>query len=254
MDKPGSTLPATHRTAHVFVDESGTAGQSPVLAIGALRFQSGHGRLITKLQQFRDRADWRSECHFTDVKRLNVHRYREVIRIIAASDARFVCLVVDRQQDDPFAKRGAVPWKVHAQLTISVLNRTITGDEVVSATVDNLTVPSDVNYEGYIRSAVNRQRRRLAVATVCRMDSRACWGIQIADLLTGAVAHQYRQAHDPRVKAGTPKGALAAFVSEQFNLTTLVGASSHRLRVVEHRPNRGPRRRLEVVDDQRSIS
>jgi hypothetical protein len=45
---------------------------------------------------------------------------------------------------------------------------------------------------------------RLAVATICRMDSRACWGIQLADVLTGAVAHQYRQACDPRVKAGTP--------------------------------------------------
>jgi hypothetical protein len=123
---------------------------------------------------------------------------------------------------------------VHAQLTISVLGRAISGNEIIAATVDNLTMPGDVNYEGYIRSAVNRQRGRLAVATICRMDSRACWGIQLADVLTGAVAHQHRQACDPRVKAGTPKGLLAAFVAEQFNLATLLGADSQRLRVFAH--------------------
>jgi hypothetical protein len=32
-------------------------------------------------------------------------------------------------------------------------------------------------------NAVNETRRRLAVATVWRMDSRACWGIQPADVL-----------------------------------------------------------------------
>jgi len=246
-------LPASHSTAHVFVDESGTARQSSVLAIGALRFTNGHGRLVTELQQFRDRNDWRSECHFTDVKRLNVHRYREVVRMVAASDARFTCLVIDCRDADPFARRSAVPWKVHAQLTITILGRAIVGSEIISATVDNLSLPGGVNYEGYIRSAVNRQRGRLAVATICRMDSRACWGIQVADLLTGAVAHHYRQAHDPRVLPGTPKGVLARFVAEQFNLSTLVGARSQRLRVIEHSPMRRPHRRLEPVADRRSV-
>jgi len=220
-----------------------------VLAIGALKFPSGHGRLVTELQQFRDRSEWRSECHFSDAKRLNAHCYREVVRIVAASDTRFTCLLVDRRQNDPFDRQGALPWKVHAQLTISVLGRAISGNEIISATVDNLTMPGDVNYEGYVRSAVNRQRGRLAVATVCRMDSRACWGIQVADVLTGAVAHQYRQACDARVKAGTPKGSLAAFVAEQFNLDTLVGADSPRLRVIEHAPARHGRRRLAAAGD-----
>lgn len=230
------TLPRGHRTAHLFVDESGIARQSPILVLGALRFSSGHGRLINQLTQFRQRTNWRAEMHFSEVKRPSAHLYREALRIALRSDLQFTCLVIDRTRPNPFFRPGGTPWKTHAQATIALLNRAIDANEVVSATIDDLSVPAQVNYEEYIRNAVNATCDRLAVATVCRMDSRACWGIQLADVLTGAVAHQYRQLIDPRVKASNVKGDLAAFVAEQFAVPSLVGARTARLRVWDQGP------------------
>lgn len=246
MKQTGRTLPTNHRTSLVFVDESGSASNTPVLAVGAIKFPSGHGRLITELQQFRDRSGWRGEAHFNEAKRLNAHLYREAVRILAASDARFSCVVIDRTKYDPFRGRRE-PWKTHAQLTIALLVQAIAGDEIVSATIDHLSMPPDVNYEGYIRAAVNKQKGRLALATVCRMDSRACWGIQLADVLTGAVAHQYRQRVDGSVTAGSPRGQLAAFIAEQFNLGSLVAASSQRFAVREQVAPTRARRNVRVL-------
>lgn len=253
MPKPHRCLPASHRTAHVFVDESGTARQSRILAVGALKFRGGHGPVFTELEQFRHRSGWRREAHFVDVATKNAHIYREAVRILAASDARFNCLVIDCDEADPFRKPNAIAWKVHAQLAIALVGRAISGDEIVSVTLDNISLPAGVNYESYVRQAVNRQKDRLAVATVSRMDSRACWGIQMTDLLTGAVAHQYRQRFDPRAKAGSAKGAFAAFVADQFNLPTLVDADSQRVQVVRHE---GARRRsgMRTVPAQQSTS
>lgn len=240
-----SHLPSTHRTAHLFIDESGLARQSPVLVVGAVRFTNGHGRLINELTQFRDRTQWRSEMHFSEVKRPNAHLYREIIRLALRSDLRFTCLVIDRTTTNPFFRPGNEPWKTHAQAAIALINRAIVGDEIVSVTLDDFGVPAPVNFEEYIRNAVNRTNRRLAVATLCRMDSRACWGIQLADVFAGAVAHHYRQLLDHRVRASNVKGQLAAFVAEQFEVESLVAANTRRLRVLDHDDRSA--RRLQIV-------
>jgi hypothetical protein len=227
-------LPPTHRTAHLFIDESGIARQSPIFVLGAVRFTSGHGRLINELTQFRHRSQWRSEMHFSEVKRSNAHLYREIMRIAVQSGLEFTCLVINRTKTSPLFRTGSEPWKTHAQGAIALINRAIVGHEIVSVTLDDYGVPAPVNFEEYIRTAVNRTKRRLAVATVCRMDSRACWGIQLADVLAGAVGHQYRQLVDPRIKASNTKGQLAAFVAGQFNVESFVDADTRSLHVLGH--------------------
>lgn len=199
--------------------------------------------MFTELERFRQRSGWRKEAHFVDLATKNAHIYGEAVRILAASDVRFTCLVAECDDAQPGRKPGTVAWKVHAQLAIALLGRVISGDEIVSVTLDDISLPAGVNYESYVRQAVNRQKDRLAVATVSRMDSRACWGIQMTDVLTGAVAHQHRQQFDPRAKAGSAKGSFAAFVAEQFNLPSLIDAESRRVHVVRHG---GSRRRRAV--------
>lgn len=226
-------LPVLHRTAAIFVDESGIARQSPILAMGALKFRGGYGLVVNEIELLRERSDWRSEAHFSNVTRVRAHLYRELVGILAQSDATFRCLVLDTRERDPFASKRPA-WKTHAQLAISTLTDAIAPGEIASATLDHLTVPLDVNYEAYVRAAVNRQLDRLGLATTCRMDSKACWGIQLADVLTGAVAHHYRQAYGDRsATAGSPRGQVAACVAERFNLDTLCAASSPRFRVTE---------------------
>lgn len=238
--RPAHLPPPGHPTLQVYVDESGVGNQSRFLAVGALIFRRDHGLVTNQLATLRDRADWRKEAHFVDINRTTAHLYREAINILASSDGRFVCTVIDKDSWNPLNSRREV-WKTHAQLTIQLLNAVIgKGSPILSVVVDHFTTPAAVNYEGYLATSINRTQGYLAVAGVNRMDSRACIGLQMADILTGAVGHQYRQGHDPTARAASPKGQVAAHVAQAWNLPTLVGATTPRLKVVDVRP---PQRR-----------
>jgi hypothetical protein len=228
----------------VYVDESGVANQSRYFALGALVFRRDHGLVTNEIAVLRDQAEWRKEAHFVEVNRTTAHLYRAAVDIVAKSDGRFVCAVVDKDEWNPLASRRD-SWKTHAQLTIQLLGAVVgKGHPILSVLIDHLTTPAAVNYEGYVATAVNRTQGYLAIAGVNRMDSRSCIGLQLADILTGAVAHQYRQDKDPTARAGSPKGQVAAHVAQAWNLSTLVGAGSPRFKVVELSK---PRRRRPVA-------
>lgn len=253
--RPLHLPPPGHPTLQVYVDESGVANQSRYFALGALVFRRDHGIVTNEIAVLRDQAEWRKEAHFVEVNRTTAHLYRAAVDIVARSDGRFVCAVVDKDEWNPLASRRDA-WKTHAQLTIQLLGAVVgKGHPILSVLVDHLTTPAAVNYEGYVATAinrtqgyvataVNRTQGYLAIAGVNRMDSRSCIGLQLADILTGAVAHQYRQDKDPTARAGSPKGQVAAHVAQAWNLSSLVGAGSPRFKVVELSK---PRRRRPVA-------
>jgi len=167
------------------------------------------------------------------VKKGTAHFYREAVRVLYASGCRFSCLVADKAKKNPM-KPGLESWKNYAQMTILAVGDLITWKRpLLSVVVDNLSTPAEVNYEGYIATAINTKHSYLAVAGINRMNSRACWGLQMADVLTGAVVHQYRQTRDPSAKPGSVKGQLAADIASMWGLDSLIGASSTRFTVRE---------------------
>lgn len=236
--RPAYLPPPGHPTLQVYIDESGIANQSRFLAIGALVFRRDHGLVTNQFLTLRDRTGWRKEAHFVEINRTTAHLYREAINVVASSDGRFVCAVIDKDEWNPFSSRREA-WKTHAQVTIQLLNAVIgKGHPILSVVVDHLTTPQTVNYEGYLATAINRTQGYLAVAGVNRMDSRACVGLQLADVLTGAVGHQYRQGHDSTARSASPKGQVAEHVAQSWNLASLVGASTPRFKVVDIRTQR----------------
>lgn len=229
------------RPTTIYVDESGISRQSPYLAIGALKMGNGQGLVVNQLEQLRSKSSWTSEARFSDITSKSAHLHREATRIIAkAEDTRFRCVVLDQRRGDKLL-RGKDSWRSAAQVTIKTLTAAIWNHEVATAVIDHISVPPEVNYEGYITAAVNRQIGRQALVSAVRMHSRSCWGLQMADVLTGAVAHQYRQKVDNTAKPRSPKGRTAADIAGYFNLESLVEADSQKFKVftAEHRVVKG---------------
>lgn len=216
----------------IYVDESGIAGNSPFLGIGALKLRAEHGLLTNRLDLYRSRTGWQSEAHFASITRTTAYHHIEVARMLADTSARFRCAVIDcsGQRRHPFSNPRKAAWRIHAQLTIRHVSRVMFDDEMATVIVDKLTVPEEVNYDAYVNRAINAQLQRNAAVMTVRMDSASCWGLQLVDLLTGATVHQYRQAVDKSAKAGSPKGRVAAEVAAAFNLNGLVDADSPRFR------------------------
>ncbi|WP_114794931.1 hypothetical protein [Gaiella occulta] len=113
--------------------------------------------------------------------------YKEVIDIVrGAPGVRFSCFVADRQMADPVSRFGS-PWAAYERLAAQLLIGSIQPDELVCVLADEYSTPDHVCFETDVRESVNSRLGRLAVTSVCRLDSRAAVPLQLVDMLTAAV-------------------------------------------------------------------
>jgi len=209
-------LEKNHPTALAFLDESGSISQDRFFAVGLLKLVEP-ADLLRAVQKLRDRNHWYQEIHFVDLTKGTLPFYKSVVDTIAAhADAQYSCFIADRQNADPVARFGT-PWKAYEKLAEQLLIGNIKRRELVTVVADNYSTPDDVKFEKDVRVAVNNRLNRLAVTSVCRMDSRAADPLQLVDLLTSAVTFEFRQSAGI---AGmkSPKAQLAAHLRSVYGV------------------------------------
>jgi hypothetical protein len=223
--KPKPKLHKHHPTAVAFLDESGSISQDRFFAVGCLKLVEPSD-LLRAVQKLRDTEHWYQEIHFVAMTRDSLTFYKKVVDVIAASDAEYSCFVADRHAADPVARFGT-SWKAYEKLAEQLLIGSIDGPsrELITVLADNYSTPDDVQFEKDVRTAVNRRLRRLAISSVCRLDSRAADPLQLVDLLTSAVTFEFRQSAG---LAGlkSPKARLADYVRSVYGVQSFLG--SHR--------------------------
>lgn len=235
-------LDADHPTAVAFLDESGSISQDRFFSVGCLKLAEP-SVLLRELQKLRDRRHWYKEIHFTDLTANALPFYEDVVDIVAASPAEFSCFVADRKVADPVARFGT-PWKAYEKLASQLLIGSIKPREIVAVLADNYSTPDDVVFEQDVRAEVNRRLKRLAVLSVCRLDSGAADPLQLVDLLTSAVTFEFRQSAGIAGKR-SPKASLAARVRKAYGVDSfLAGHQNDRINVKIHKAPRprGPQR------------
>jgi hypothetical protein len=148
--------------------------------------------------------------------------YVDLIDLIVDTDCRYYCFVADRATADPVKRFKQDAWLAYEKLATQVLLGAARPYELLSVMADNYSTPDDVKFEEDVQSEVNRRLSRLAVTTICRMDSKACDALQLVDVLTGAVAFEHRQAAG---LAGTKsaKAALAEHLRSAYGVATTIG-------------------------------
>src|SRR5688572_12139403 len=87
-------------TGVAFLDESGSISQDRFFTVGCLKL-SEPSVLLRQVQKLRDVHHWYHEIHFAKLTKGALPFYKEVVKVVAASDAEFSCFVADRHQDDP---------------------------------------------------------------------------------------------------------------------------------------------------------
>jgi hypothetical protein len=177
--------------------------------------------LLRQVQKLRDRTETHHEIHFSDVTKDSLPFYLSLVDLVAASDAEFSCFVVDRKRSDPVARFGS-HWKAYAKLSEQLLVGTIRPRELLVVLADDYSTPDDVVFEKDVRAAVNKRLKILGVVGVCRLDSRSTDGLQIADLLTSAVAFEFRQ-QAKMAGRGNPKASLAERVRAKYGVASCLG-------------------------------
>jgi hypothetical protein len=201
-------LPPDHPTSTVFLDETGLLRRDRYFGIGILKLADA-SVLMRQLQRLRDQYDFHDELHWAGFDKAaararprSVEFAKAVIDVFfEVDDAHFCCHIADRQGGDITAQfRGHrhAGELAYERLASAVLGEVVGKSEVVSVLADRRSTSPAVAFERQVLRSVNDARERLAVASVCRIDSRSTDALQAVDLLLGAAAFDLRRGDDDK--------------------------------------------------------
>lgn len=210
-----------HKTAAAFIDETGAIAHDRFFSVGCL-VMPVPSVVLRQVQKLRDKHRWYGEIKWVDLTMTSLPLYKELVDLIVKSDSRFYCFVADRQTADPVARFSRDAWLAYEKLATQVLIGAAKPYELLSVMADNYSTPDKVKFEEDVQAEVNRRLERMAVTTICRMDSKACDALQLVDVLTGAVTFEHRQAAGLAGKRSA-KALLANHLRQAYGVQTTVG-------------------------------
>ena len=83
---------------------------------------------------------------------------------------------------------------------------------------DHVTTPKDVHYEVNVKRKINDKAKRLAMAGVCRFDSRGNDLLQVVDLFIGAINYDLKMSTGIVGKGDKNKKELVRFIKENLGI------------------------------------
>lgn len=217
-----------HPTGVIFLDESGSIASDRFFAVGCLKLATP-SILLRRVEKLRDQEHWYREIHFADLTKGALPFYKKVVTLLAGADFEFLCFVADREAADPVDRFGS-HYKAYEKLATQLLVASIKPYELVSVLADDYSTPDHVKFEEDVRAAVNGRLSRMAVTTVCRLDSSAAIPLQLVDLLTSAVAFEFRESAG-FASATSTKGELAQHVRDEFGVESFLDGADGMLNV-----------------------
>jgi hypothetical protein len=223
-------VPLKYPTALLYVDESAVkASAGRFFVVGAVKLRRP-GQLMRAVRDIRDRHSFRDEFKFSKISRGKFPVFCELIDVLEQSDAHIAACVVDRDKGmDPFTGNSA-EWLAHARITATLIVGILNRRELASVLMDEISTPRGCAFDDTVRGMVNRRMRATSLVTAACVDSACNDGVQLADLVAGAVAHQRGQGSGA-ASPSSHKGKIAARLAAAFGVSSFDDVRTDRVNV-----------------------
>jgi hypothetical protein len=182
------------------------------------------------VQDIRDRHGYKDEFKFSKITRGRLPVFCELVDVLEQSDAHIAACIVDRTNGtNPFDSPDP-QWVAHARVTAKLLVGIINKRELAAALIDWVTTPKGRAFDDTVRDMVNQRMKSTSLVAASCVDSACNDGVQLADLVAGAVAHQCGQAAGT-AKTTSHKGKIAARLAAAFELRNLGDVRTDRVNI-----------------------
>lgn len=203
-------------TKFCFLDETGTLSskKEEYFTVGILKMSQPY-YLQSKLFYERSCLKFYDEIKFNKLSKNNIAFAKIAIDCLFETKSINFCSYSISTKSDYYLKRfNENPWFAYEQITLKLLNVALANHEIIILIADYVTTPKEIRFEVDVKKNFNRAKKRLALAGVCRFDSKSNDLLQLTDLLIGAITY------DIKFKKG------------------LVPGSAHKLEVVDYLKNK----------------
>ena len=211
-------------TKFCFLDETGTLSdqKDQYFTVGILKMSQPY-YLQSKLYFERSRIQFYDEVKFNKLSKNNINFAKTTIdSLFDTKSINFYSYSISTKSDYYLKTFSKSPWLAYEQATIKLLDVALSTHEIIVLIADYVTTPKDIRFEVDVKKNFNTLKKRLAVAGVCRFDSRSNDLLQLTDLLIGAVTYDVKfKKH--LVPGSKYKLELVEYLKNKLGATTFLG-------------------------------
>lgn len=181
-------------TKFCFLDESGSLCniKDPFFTVGFIKCSQPY-YLQNKIIYERIKKNFHDELKFNKLSKNNFDFAKFVLdSFFSTRSLSFHSYSLDKQGDYFNWEFGGDPWRAYESISTRVLEKAIPTNEILIVVADYVTTPDYVRFEVSIKRKINENLKRLAIAGVCRFDSRSNDLLQLADLIVGAINYDLK--------------------------------------------------------------
>ena len=210
-------------TRFCFLDETGTLSdqKEQYFTVGILKMSQPY-YLQSKLFFERSKIRFYDEVKFNKLSKNNIAFAKTVIdALFETKSISFYSYSISTKSDYYLKNFDKNPWLAYEQITLKLLDVALASHEIIVLIADYVTTPKNIRFEVSIKKDFNTKKKRLALAGVCRFDSKSNDLLQTTDLLIGAITY------DIKYKKGLVEGSkhkleLVHYLESKLGVETFI--------------------------------
>src|SRR3989338_7342177 len=210
-------------TRFCFLDETGTLSdqKEQYFTVGILKISQPY-YLQSKLFFERSKIRFYDEVKFNKLSKNNIAFAKTVIdALFETKSISFYSYSISTKSDYYLKNFDKNPWLAYEQITLKLLDVALASHEIIVLIADYVTTPKNIRFEVSVKKNFNAKKKRLALAGVCRFDSKSNDLLQTTDLLIGAITY------DIKYKKGLVEGSkhkleLVHYLESKLGVETLI--------------------------------
>ncbi|HNU89767.1 MAG TPA: DUF3800 domain-containing protein [bacterium] len=210
-------------TPFCFIDESGTLDikSQPYFTVGMIKCSQPY-YLQQKIKYIRSKNRFWWELKFNNLNKVKINIALEVLdALFETRSIKFSSYTIDKRSRYFEKEFSGNPWIAYEQITKQLLIGNLGKNEVLIVLADDMTAPKIIKFEVNVKNNVNNKFKRLAIAGVCRLNSKTNDLLQLTDLLIGSINYELLLKEKIIDKPSLYKGKFIEKFKENLGVKTL---------------------------------